>query len=156
MNDDAVKRAALLIAVLASFLTPFMVSSINIALPAIGRDFHMSAVAMSWVPTSYLLSAAIFLVPFGRIADIYGRKRIFSYGIRTYTLAALLLALSPSAPFLIACRVLEGFGGAIIFGTGIAIVASVFPPGGRGQVLGINVAHVSHVVSLWPVVGAFL
>jgi EmrB/QacA subfamily drug resistance transporter len=156
MNDDAVKRAALLIAVLASFLTPFMVSSINIALPAIGRDFHMSAITMSWVPTSYLLSAAIFLVPFGRIADIYGRKRIFSYGIRTYTLAALLLALSPSAPFLIAFRVIEGFGGAMIFGTGIAIVTSVFPPGERGRVLGINVAAVYLGLSLGPVLGGFL
>jgi EmrB/QacA subfamily drug resistance transporter len=156
MHDDAVKRAALLIAVLASFLTPFMVSAINIALPAIGRDFHMSAMAMSWIPTAYLLSAAIFLVPFGRLADIHGRKRIFSYGIRTYTLAALLLALSPSAPFLIAVRVLEGFGGAMIFGTGIAIVTSVFPPGERGRVLGINVAAVYLGLSLGPVLGGFL
>jgi len=81
MNDNALKRSALLIAVLAAFLTPFMVSSINIALPAIGREFHMSAVALSWIPTAYLLAAAVFLVPFGRIADIYGRKKIFFYGI---------------------------------------------------------------------------
>ncbi len=157
MSDDAaVKRSALLIAVLASFLTPFMVSSINIALPAIGRDFHMSALAMSWVPTAYLLSAAIFLVPFGRIADIFGRKKIFSFGIRIYTLAALLLALSPSAPFLIAVRVFEGFGGAMIFGTGIAIVTSVFPPSERGKALGINVAAIYLGLSLGPVLGGFL
>ena len=156
MDDDRVKRTALLIAVLASFLTPFMVSSINIALPAIGRDFHMSAIAMSWVPTSYLLSAALFLVPFGRIADIVGRKRIFSYGIRIYTTAALLLALAPSAPFLIAVRVLEGFGGAMIFGTGIAIVTSVFPPHERGKVLGINVGAIYLGLSLGPVLGGFL
>jgi EmrB/QacA subfamily drug resistance transporter len=156
MNDDTVKRTALIVAVLASFLTPFMVSSINLALPAIGRDFHMTAIAMSWVPTAYLLSAAIFLVPFGRIADISGRKKIFSYGIRIYTLAALLLALSPSAPFLIAVRVFEGLGGAMIFGTGIAIVTSVFPPAERGRVLGINVAAVYLGLSLGPVFGGFL
>jgi EmrB/QacA subfamily drug resistance transporter len=156
MKDDAVKRSALLVAVLASFLTPFMVSSINIALPAIGRDFHLSAIVMSWVPTSYLLSAAMFLVPFGRIADIYGRKRIFSYGIRIYTLAALLLALSPSALFLICFRLLEGFGGAMIFGTGIAIVTSVFPPSERGRALGINVAAIYLGLSLGPVLGGFL
>ncbi len=75
-----------------------MVSSINVALPAIGREFRMSAVAMSWVPTSYLLSAAMFLVPFGRLADIHGRKRMFTRGIGIFTLAALLLAFSPSAP----------------------------------------------------------
>ena len=77
-EDAAVKKAALLIATLSAFLTPFMVSSINIALPAIGAEFQMGAVLMSWVPTSYLLSAAMFLVPFGRLADIYGRKRIFT------------------------------------------------------------------------------
>src|SRR5512141_1436626 len=97
MNDTAIKRSALLVATLASFLTPFMVSSINIALPAIGREFEMSAVLMSWVPTSYLLSAAVFLVPFGRLADIHGRKRVFSAGIWIFTASSLLLALSPSA-----------------------------------------------------------
>ncbi len=156
MNDNALKRSALLIAVLAAFLTPFMVSSINIALPAIGREFNMSAVALSWIPTAYLLAAAVFLVPFGRIADIYGRKRIFLYGISLYTLAALLLAFSPTASLLIAFRVLEGVGGAMIFGTGMAIVTSVFPPGERGRVLGINVAAVYLGLSLGPFLGGFL
>jgi hypothetical protein len=142
MNDNAIIRSALLIATLASFLTPFMVSSINVALPAIGREFHMSAVAMSWVPTAYLLSAAVFLVPFGRIADIYGRKKIFVYGTWIFTLSSLLLAFSASAHPLIAFRFLQGFGSAMIFGTGMAIVTSVFPPGERGRVLGINVAAV--------------
>ncbi len=156
MNDDAVKRPALLIAVLASFLTPFMVSSINIALPAMGEEFHMSAIAMSWVPTSYLLAAAIFLVPFGRIADISGRKKIFAYGIWTYTISSLLLAFSPSAHLLIAFRVLQGFGSAMIFGTGMAIVTSVFPPGERGRVLGINVAAVYLGLSFGPFLGGLL
>src|SRR5512147_3088862 len=99
MHDDTVlKRSALLIATLSAFLTPFTVSSVNIALPAIGREFHMSAVLMSWVPTAYLLSAAVFLVPFGRLADIRGRKRVFSWGIGVFTASSLLLALSPSAP----------------------------------------------------------
>ncbi len=155
-EDDEIKRSALLIATLAAFLTPFMVSSINIALPAIGHEFHMSALALSWVPTAYLLSAAVFLVPFGRIADLYGRKKIFTVGIAVYTLAACLLALSPSAAFLIGFRVIEGFGGALIFGTGIAIVTSVFPQAERGKVLGINVAAVYLGLSLGPTFGGFL
>ena len=155
-HDDETKRSALLIAVLAAFLTPFMVSSINIALPAIGREFNMSAIAMSWVPTAYLLSAVVFLVPLGRLADIYGRKKIFSYGIKVYSLTAMLLALSPSGPFFIALRLLEGFGGAMIFGTGTAIVTSVFPPGERGRVLGINVAAIYLGLSLGPSFGGFL
>src|SRR5271169_5186819 len=140
MSDDAaVKRSALLIATLSAFLTPFMVSSINIALPAIGKDLQMSAVQMSWVPTSYLLAAVIFLVPIGRLADIFGRKRIFNYGIWIYTVSALLLALTPSVSLLILFRTMEGFGSAMIFGTGMAILTSVYPAAERGRVLGINV-----------------
>ena len=156
MGNDSVKRAALLIAVLASFLTPFMVSSINIAIPAISRDFSMSAVAMSWVATAYLLSTAVFLLPFGRLADIHGRKKMFTLGIGIYTLAALLLVFSPSAAVLIALRAMQGFGSAMIFGTGMAIVISVYPASERGRVLGINVAAVYIGLSLGPFLGGFL
>lgn len=157
MNDDAtIKRSALLIATLSAFLTPFMVSSVNIALPAIGKEFQMSAVSMSWVPTAYLLSAAMFLVPFGRLADIYGRKRIFAYGMWIFTASSLLLAFSPSASMLIAFRVLQGFGSAMIFGTGMAILTSVFPAAERGRVLGINVAAVYLGLSLGPSFGGLL
>jgi EmrB/QacA subfamily drug resistance transporter len=155
-ESDTVKRAALLIAVLASFLTPFMVSSINIAIPAISRDFQMSAVAMSWVATAYLLSTALFLLPFGRLADIHGRKKMFTLGIGIYTLASLLLAFSPSTAVLIALRAVQGFGSAMIFGTGMAIVISVYPASERGRVLGINVAAVYAGLSLGPFLGGFL
>ena len=156
MDDAATKRAALLVATLTSFLTPFMGSSVNIALPSIGREFAMDAVLLGWVATSYLLSAAMFLVPFGRIADIHGRKRIFLYGILTFALSSLLSAVAPGAVFLVCCRVLQGIGSAMIFGTGVAILTSVFPVGERGKVLGINVAAVYSGLSLGPFVGGFL
>ncbi len=156
MDDAATKRAALLVATLTSFLTPFMGSSVNIALPSIGREFAMDAVLLGWVATAYLLSAAMFLVPFGRIADIYGRKRIFTYGILIFALSSLLSAIAPSAIFLISCRVLQGMGSAMIFGTGVAILTSVFPAGERGKVLGINVAAVYSGLSLGPFLGGFL
>jgi EmrB/QacA subfamily drug resistance transporter len=156
MSDSSIKRSALLIATFSSFLTPFMVSSINIALPAMGSEFQMSAVLMSWVPTSYILSAAMFLVPFGRLADIHGRKRVFAYGMWIFTISSLALAFSPSAAVLITLRVLQGFGSAMIFGTGMAILTSVFPAAERGRVLGINVAAVYIGLSLGPVFGGFL
>ena len=133
-----------------------MVSSINIAIPAISRDFAMSAVAMSWVATAYLLSTAVFLLPFGRLADIHGRKKMFTLGIGIYTLASLLLAFSPSTAVLIALRALQGFGSAMIFGTGMAIVISVYPASERGRILGINVAAVYLGLSLGPFLGGFL
>jgi EmrB/QacA subfamily drug resistance transporter len=146
----------LLVATLASFLTPFMGSSVNIALPSIGRHFGMDAVSLSWVATAYLLAAAVFLVPFGKIADIYGRKRVFTLGMTVYTASSLLLALSPSAAMLIAFRVVQGVGSAMIFGTAVAMLTSVFSPQERGRALGVNVAAVYLGLSLGPFLGGLL
>jgi len=160
MTDDREnlvnKRVVLLVATLASFLTPFMGSAVNIALPSIGKELLMDAVSLNWVATSYLLAAAMFLVPFGKIADIKGRKKIFSYGIMVYTLSSFLCAISISAITLICFRVLQGIGSAMIFGTGVAILTSAFPPGERGKVLGINVAAVYLGLSLGPFLGGLL
>ena len=70
-SDIVNKRGALLVATLASFLTPFMSSSVNIALPTIGNEFSMDAVLLNWIATSYLLAAAMFLVPSELIFAIY-------------------------------------------------------------------------------------
>jgi EmrB/QacA subfamily drug resistance transporter len=133
-----------------------MGSSINVALPPIGQEFHSDAISLSWVATAYLLAAAVFLVPFGRLADIRGRKRVFTTGIAVYTLASLLSALSQSIYWLIGFRILQGIGGAMIFSTGVAIVTSVYPPGERGKALGIIVGAVYAGLSLGPFVGGIL
>jgi len=156
MNNAVSKRSALVVATLTSFMTPFMGSSINIALPSIEKEFQIDAVLLSWVATSYLLAAAISLVPFGRLADIYGRKKIFTYGIVVFTISSFLSAISISAPMLILFRVFQGIGSAMIFATGMAILTSVFPPGERGKVLGINVAAVYIGLSVGPFLGGFL
>ena len=156
MADPGTKRAALTVATLSSFMTPFMGSSVNIALPSISADFRIDAVLLSWIATSYLLASAAFLVPFGRLADIHGRKRIFTWGIVVFTVSSLLCALSPSAPFLILSRIIQGAGSAMIFATGMAILTSVFPPHERGRVLGVNVAAVYAGLSLGPLLGGFL
>jgi EmrB/QacA subfamily drug resistance transporter len=150
------KRAVLLIAVMSSFLTPFTSSSVNIALPSIGTQLSLNAVALSWVATAYLLAAAVFLVPFGRTADIYGRKMIFRFGIIIDAIASILCATSNSGEWLIVFRALQGVGGAMIFGTGIAILTSVFPAHERGRALGISTAAVYTGLSVGPLVGGFL
>ena len=150
------KRTALIVASLASFLTPFMGSSINVALPAIGAEFRMNAVLLGWIQSSYLLSSAVLLVPIGRIADITGRRRIFLYGIILYTISSLVCGLAPSAGVLIAARAVQGVSGAMMFGVSIAILTSVYPPEERGAALGINTASVYIGLSLGPFVGGFL
>jgi EmrB/QacA subfamily drug resistance transporter len=150
------ERVALAVTTLASFLTPFMGSATNVALPAIGREMGQGALALSWVATAYLLSAAVFLVPFGKLADIHGRRRVFVGGLLVYTATSLLCALAPSFPLLLAGRVAQGLGGGMIFGTGVALLSSIFPPGRRGLALGVNVAAVYLGLSLGPPLGGLL
>lgn len=156
IEPEVSKNVVLVIAAISSFLTPFTSSSVNIALPSINLELAMDAVTLSWVATAYLLAAAMFLVPFGRIADIKGRKRIFLYGISIDAAASLLCTASTSGSWLITFRAFQGLGGAMIFGTGVAILTSVFPPQERGRALGINVAAVYTGLSSGPLIGGFL
>ncbi|MCS7233323.1 MAG: MFS transporter [Synergistetes bacterium] len=156
MEIQVNKRAILLIAVLTSFIIPFMVSSINIALPTIGREFKMDAILLNWVATAYIISCAVFTVPFGRIADIYGRRKIFLMGLLFYAVFSFLCGTPKDPYFLIVFRILQGIGGAMIFATNIAILTSVFPSRERGKVLGINVASTYSGMSLGPFIGGYL
>ena len=156
MHNSATKLTALAIASLSSFITPFMMSSINIALPVIGKEFKTDAVVLSWVATSYLLAAAVSLVPFGKLADIYGRKKIYMLGMVLFTLTSLLCAIATSAPMLIIFRIFQGAGSAMVFATGIAILSSVYPAQERGKVLGIAVAAVYIGLSCGPFFGGLL
>jgi EmrB/QacA subfamily drug resistance transporter len=153
---ESSRRLVLIVTTLASFLTPFMGSSVTVALPMIGREFDLGPLGLSWIATSYLLAAAILLVPFGKLADARGRTRIFIGGMLVYTAASLACTLSPSAGALMASRVAQGLGGAMVFGTSVAILTAAFPPEQRGRVLGINVAAVYLGLSLGPFLGGIL
>jgi len=155
-DTPTTRRVAVLVVTCSSFLTPFMGSSLNIALPSIGREFSIGALVLGWISTAYLLSSAMFLVPFGKLADRRGRKRIFVWGLVVYGVGSLLSGLAPSVGTLIAARVVQGVGGAMIFGTGVAILTSVFPPQERGRVLGLNVAAVYVGLSVGPFLGGVL
>src|SRR5664280_2001100 len=100
----------LLVTTLSSFLTPFMGSAINVALPAIAKELSMNALSLSWVATSFILAAAITLIPLGRLADIHGRRIVFLYGAVIFTVASSFCILSPTHAFLIAARAIQGIG----------------------------------------------
>ena len=150
------RRTALIVVSIASFLTPFMASSVNVALPTIAREFSLDAVMLGWVATSYMLASAVTLLPAGRLGDMFGRKRVFLVGTAVFSLASLLIALAPSGPFLIAARVLQGAGAAMNFATNLAILTSAYPANEKGRVLGINVAAVYIGQSVGPTVGGLL
>jgi EmrB/QacA subfamily drug resistance transporter len=144
------------VATLTSFMGPFMISSVNVALPAIQGDLAMSAVQLGWVSTAYLLATAVVLVPAGKIADIHGLKKIFCLGLIVFTLASGAAVFAGSAAWLIGLRAMQGAGTAMTVTTGTAILTSVFPPAKRGRVMGIYVAAVYSGLSAGPFVGGFM
>ena len=156
MSDRSLENSALIVATLTSFMGPFTISSVNVALPTIQAEFSANAVVLSWVATSYLLAVAVFLVPFGKVADIYGRKKVFTLGLIFYTSSSLLAIFSFSMTALIAMRILQGVGAAMFVTTGMAIITSVFAPARRGRAIGIYVSAVYIGLSVGPFAGGFL
>ncbi|HMA05577.1 MAG TPA: MFS transporter [Methanomicrobiales archaeon] len=139
MVSEAGRRQVLLASVLGSSLAPFMVSALVVALPAIADEFSAGAVSLGWLTNVFFLSAAVFLLPMGRIADRHGVKKVFVAGIGVYLVSSVLSLLSPSLPFLIGARFLTGIGGGMIFGTSIALLSLSFPESARGKAIGMNV-----------------
>ncbi len=150
------EKTVLLIVTATSFVTPFMASSLNIAIPSIGREFSVSPTVLSWVATAYILATATCLLPAGRIADIKGRSRIYTAGIFLFSTATLLCGVASSAAWLIFLRMIQGIGAAFIFSTGMAILAAAYPPERRGRALGYSTASTYVGLSAGPVLGGLI
>ncbi len=155
-KQATLERSALFVATLTSFMGPFMISSVNVALPAIQKDLKMTAVELGWVATAYLLAMAVGLIPAGKLADIHGRKRVFSIGLIVYTTGATAAAMVDTTAWFLFLRVIQGLGAALFVTTGMAILTSIFPPRKRGRAIGIYVAAVYVGLSVGPFVGGFL
>ena len=134
----------------------FLISSINIALPAIEQSFGLNAISLSWVITAFLVATGIFLLPVGKWGDISGNVRLFKAGLIVFTLASVLCAVSPSGVWLIIARFVQGVGSAFTNTTGQAILVTNFPARNRGQVIGISVASVYAGLATGPFIGGFL
>jgi EmrB/QacA subfamily drug resistance transporter len=156
IEETALKKSVLIVTTFSAFLTPFLGSAVNLALPSIGNDLNASAISLGWVISSFILSSAIFLLPFGKLGDIAGRKKIFTIGIFLFTISTFLIIFSGTITTLILLRVLQGFSSAMIFGTSLAIITSVFQSGERGRAMGINITATYLGLSCGPVIGGFL
>jgi EmrB/QacA subfamily drug resistance transporter len=148
--------ALLALTSVGAFMTPLDASIVAVALPKMGPLLNLSFAASLWVQASYLLCIAVLLIPLGRLADQGGRIRFYLAGTAIFTAASLAAALSWNGPSLIASRILQGVGGALLYATSAAIVTSVFPGHERGRALGINVMAVYLGLSVGPPLGGFL
>jgi EmrB/QacA subfamily drug resistance transporter len=149
-------RSVLIVTTIGSFLMPVALSAVNVALPSIGRDLAMDAILLSWVALAFTLAAGMFLVPFGKLAEIWGRGRIFIAGNWIFTIASFFLSIASTPWMLIAFRAMQGLGAAMLFGTVLAILVAAYPLEERGKVLGINVASVYLGLSFGPFIGGVL
>jgi len=154
-NNPGARRVALIVVCLGSFLNPLILSSVLVAIPSIADDLKADAVLVSWIPTSFLLTSVILMLPFGKLSDMYGRKKIYISGIVTLTIASLLASFSPNIYWLLACRVLQGVGAAQTMGSGMAIITGVFPKESRGAPLGYAATAVYIGLTSGPLLGGF-
>lgn len=146
----------LVVASLGGFLVTFMASAINIALPLIQAEFQASAVTLSWISLSYILVAGATLLPAGRIADLYGRVRLFIWSMIIFTVISFACAFAPSTGVLLALRAVQGLGLAFGAATSTALVVLAYPAETRGRALGLNVAAVYLGLTLGPVLGGLI
>lgn len=141
---------------LNSVSTAMMLTGVNVALPEIARDLGLDAITLSWLPMSYLLASAACVLGFGRLADMYGRKRIYLIGTFVIVLTSIYASTSTSAVQLLIARVGQGIGAGMVFATNVAIVSSVFPPKSRGAAIGYTVSAIYLGLTLGPALGGFL
>ena len=113
---------------------------ITLSLPTIARDLGVALPVLKWVIVAYLLTVTVTLLPAGRLADIWGRKRILVIGMTVLVIGSLLSALAPTVQTLIACRVLQGIGGGLVLANVLAEITAVFPQQERRKGMAVNAA----------------
>ncbi len=149
-------RWVLLATVLGSALTFIDATVVNIALPHIGHDFHAGAAALQWTVNGYTLSLAALILLGGSLGDRYGRRRMFVTGVAWFAVASLLCGLAPNAQVLIAARVIQGIGGALLTPGSLAILESSFHPDDRSRAIGAWSGLGGISGALGPFVGGWL
>ena len=150
------KSSVIYVSVITSFITTFMGSALNLSVPALEKEFHVSAGTVSWAITIYMLTCASFAVPFGRLGDRVERRRILYMGILIFSISSAAAVFSAGIGFFLAARIMQGIGASMIFSTNIAILVGAFDEDMRGKVLGYSTCATYVGLSAGPVAGGIL
>jgi EmrB/QacA subfamily drug resistance transporter len=137
-------------------MTTLDTTVVNVALPSIKAEFNAPLSSVQWVVTTYTAVFAILMVPAGRLADMFGRERMWTAGAATFAIASLASGAAPNLELLVASRVVQGIGAAAMKPTTVAMVAAAFPAERRGWALGIMGSALAGAAALGPAIGGVL
>ncbi len=129
---------------------------VNVALPSIQRDLHASLSALEWTINAYTLTLAVFMVTGGRLGDIFGRRRMFLFGVVLFGLSSLAIGVSPNGTVLVAFRAVQGIGAAFMMPATLSIITQAFPAEQRGMAIGTWAGVSAMALAIGPVLGGFL
>ena len=132
------------------------VSIVNIAMPTLKNDFNVSMALVEWTAMAYMLTLTIFLPLFGRLADMYGRSKLYNTGFVVFTIGSFFCGMAPSMQFLIGARVLQAVGAGLLQANAVALITAAFPAYERGKAIGIQGATQAVAMAIGPFVGGLL
>jgi EmrB/QacA subfamily drug resistance transporter len=156
LNEDNRRWWTLAAMCFALFMIMLDNTVVNVALPSIQRDLHASISSLEWTVNAYTLSFAVLLVTGGRLGDLFGRRRMFLFGVVTFALSSAAIGFSPDDTWLVAGRAVQGIGAAFMMPGTLSIISNAFPAHERGKAIGTWAGVSAMALAIGPVFGGFL